>query len=667
MWSYLMVWVFVTLRHRTTATTSSLFEQATTSSLFVDKTNLIDEILRCGFRYWIVTCPRGFGKSTNHDMLKRFFEIPVNQSGLTTLAKNQTDNYKLFTDPALRLQITKRQDLFEKHFGEYMVLSLDLDIQNATTYQDFVDQILHRIRLLYNDYQWLYDTYLAKQLISFSLARKIFKHMNSNQAIESEIKTALRELSRVVQHYLKKPVVLLIDNYDTPTWTAFHNGLDTYRVHQMIKDLVRGALDASPKYIERAVILGISGMFTNYTTAEDAEPKLVLREANAEVVLENIPDSEHVDEAAYEELRIATFLNGSIFDGYYGFTESEVAELLRRSGIGISEIINIQQNHGRYNSKTDQVSVYNPSSVVAYINERTGLPTNPSNHSTDRAFVILTHCLKHRNQRTVIQELILNRKTRFFYQTALNTQSDIASFENTLNPATQCDECNSRIYIAYLYDLGYITNMDKRYIGIVNSQIQSILEHHLHEYFVQIARIDDTVLHQIAISFHDIVDQLSTSNETKKQFKNSLLDRSLLTYLYDEKQPYGYNTRKQDFHALLYVAASVHGRRLYGNISSNDAVDQLPSRMIKTRIGVDEVDIVIASKSKQIILFAHMTTDESLKTVAQHVTRYVPAAGQEQAKYVKYLAIATRDNKMFVAYPPVAEYVDGQWQIREKV
>ena len=59
------------------------------SSIFVDKSLFVKEIIQDASEVILITMPRRWGKSLNLDMLKRFLSIEVDKEG-NTILNNQT-------------------------------------------------------------------------------------------------------------------------------------------------------------------------------------------------------------------------------------------------------------------------------------------------------------------------------------------------------------------------------------------------------------------------------------------------------------------------------------------------------------------------------------------------------------------------------------------------
>ena len=112
---------------------------------YVDKTNLIRDIIDNGSEVTLFTRPRRFGKTLNMSMLKAFFEIGA--------------------DPAWfeELKISKEKDLCDKHLGKYPVIFMSLKEVSGLNYEEANFGILWR-RLLEN-------MNLCCMIISFLLSK----------------------------------------------------------------------------------------------------------------------------------------------------------------------------------------------------------------------------------------------------------------------------------------------------------------------------------------------------------------------------------------------------------------------------------------------------------------------------------------------------------------
>ena len=73
------------------------------SSVFVDKTLLIEEIINSCIEVSLITMPRRWGKSMNMNVVKTFFEIEVDVNGNKVKDKFQTVRYKLFAGGSITI------------------------------------------------------------------------------------------------------------------------------------------------------------------------------------------------------------------------------------------------------------------------------------------------------------------------------------------------------------------------------------------------------------------------------------------------------------------------------------------------------------------------------------------------------------------------------------
>ncbi len=96
-------------------------ELQTEDFYYVDKSNLIKELLDHWAKVNLFTRPRRFGKSLNMSMLKSFFELGGN--------KEYFEN----------LEISKESSLCEEYMGKFPVILVSLKGVNAGTYENACD------------------------------------------------------------------------------------------------------------------------------------------------------------------------------------------------------------------------------------------------------------------------------------------------------------------------------------------------------------------------------------------------------------------------------------------------------------------------------------------------------------------------------------------------
>ena len=224
---------------------------------YFDKTNFIDEIVKDGSKVKLFARPRRFGKTLNMSMLKYFFDV-----------KEAEENRKLFKD----LYIEKTENFREQ--GQYPVVFLSLKDLKADNWESMVNYLKVLISNL-----CLENRYLLENLDSFDKA--IFEnYINKNAKIES-LKDTLKFLTRILYEKYNKKVIILIDEYDAPLVSAYHN-----KYYDNAKDFFKTFYSSVLKdntYLQMGVMTGIirvikAGIFSDlnnlstYTILSDFYP-----------------------------------------------------------------------------------------------------------------------------------------------------------------------------------------------------------------------------------------------------------------------------------------------------------------------------------------------------------------------------------------------------------
>ncbi|MFG6053897.1 AAA family ATPase [Fusobacterium animalis] len=224
---------------------------------YFDKTNFIDEVIKDGSKVKLFARPRRFGKTLNMSMLKYFFDI-----------REAEENRKLFKN----LYIEKTENFKEQ--GQYPVVFLSLKDLKADNWESMVNYLKVLISNL-----CLENRYLLENLDSFDKA--LFEnYINKNAKIES-LKDTLKFLTRILYEKYNKKVVVLIDEYDAPLVSAYHN-----KYYDNAKDFFKTFYSSVLKdntYLQMGVMTGIirvikAGIFSDlnnlstYTILSDFYP-----------------------------------------------------------------------------------------------------------------------------------------------------------------------------------------------------------------------------------------------------------------------------------------------------------------------------------------------------------------------------------------------------------
>ena len=168
---------------------------------YVDKTNLIREIIDNGSKVTLFTRPRRFGKTLNMSMLKAFFEIG--------------------TDPAWfeELKISKEKDLCDKHLGKYPVIFMSLKEVSGLNYEEAVSKFRDLMAEIIGKYEFmLYDHKLS------AFQRQRLEKMLLGDWSGVNLSLSLKILSDILFQYYERRVIILIDEYDVPLDKAYQYG-----------------------------------------------------------------------------------------------------------------------------------------------------------------------------------------------------------------------------------------------------------------------------------------------------------------------------------------------------------------------------------------------------------------------------------------------------------
>ena len=166
---------------------------------YFDKTYFIDEIIKDGSEVKLFTRPRRFGKTLNMSMLKYFFDI-----------REAEENRKLFKN----LYIERTENFKEQ--GEYPVIFLSLKDLKARTWEEMERKIIVMLSGLFSEYEYLLDKLTGTNYQNF-------KDIAYKKIDLYDLGGTLKLLTKILYEKYNKKVVVLIDEYDAPLVSAYHN------------------------------------------------------------------------------------------------------------------------------------------------------------------------------------------------------------------------------------------------------------------------------------------------------------------------------------------------------------------------------------------------------------------------------------------------------------
>lgn len=275
---------------------------------YIDKTNLIEQILMNWGEVTLFTRPRRFGKTLNMSMLKSFFEIGADAA--------------LFEG----LYIAKNKELCDAYMGKYPVIFLTLKGVEGLTFAD-AKRMLGTI--LANEMDRHY--YLKTSDTLTDEDKAYFAKMLTGT--DENIKDSIRKLSQLLYKHHGKKAVIIIDEYDVPLDKAYQNGY--YR--EMVS-LIRGLFGQALKtndYLQFAFLTGC------------------LRVSKESIF------------TGLNNFKVLSIMD-SRFDEQFGFTDDEVKKLLASYGLA-SHFPETKEWYDGYHF--GNADVYCPWDVINYVDE----------------------------------------------------------------------------------------------------------------------------------------------------------------------------------------------------------------------------------------------------------------------------------------------------------
>jgi len=279
---------------------------------YIDKSLFIRDVTNASAEVLLIPRPRRFGKTLNLSMLRYFYEKSDEES------RSLFDGLKICDD-----------EVFERDHGKYPVIFLT-----------FKDAKENDWNILFEGLQGIISREVERhcEILKWKgisgTSRKLLESILDGTASKREYQDSLLVLSSQLSSYYNKQTVILIDEYDTPFYSAYIHGFYEEMISFM-RNLLSGGLKDN-RHLFKGVITGI------------------LRVAKASVF------------SGLNNLGVYT-LTDNEFDTAFGFTENEVKNLLKEYGFSDKyNEISDWYNGYRFGSEV----IYNPWSVLNYISRK---------------------------------------------------------------------------------------------------------------------------------------------------------------------------------------------------------------------------------------------------------------------------------------------------------
>ena len=274
---------------------------------YVDKTNLIRDLLMQWSKVNLFTRPRRFGKSLNMSMLKYFFE----PGGDKEIFK--------------KLAISGETEICEKYMGKFPVVSISLKGINGESYEKACAMAVQVIQSEARRFQYLLE---SERLTAYE--KKVFASLLQADMGEDLLCSSLKIMSELLEKHHGCKVILLIDEYDVPLAKAFERG-----------------------YYDQMVIF-IRNMF-EYALKTNDSLKFAVLTGCMRISKESIF-------TGLNNIKVLSVADVQ-FDEYFGFTDQEVKDMLDYYGFS-GRYDEVKEWYDGY--QFGNVGVYCPWDVINY-------------------------------------------------------------------------------------------------------------------------------------------------------------------------------------------------------------------------------------------------------------------------------------------------------------
>lgn len=184
---------------------------------YIDKTRLIEQIMKNWSEVSLFTRPRRFGKTLNMSMLRSFFELGTDKS--------------LFDG----LYISKNKELCEEHMGKYPVIFFSLKSVEGLKFENARYRIIEMIGREAQRYEFLAESDKLSENEKAQY-KALIALDNGKYTMDDDILiSGIQMLSHLLYKHYGQKTVILIDEYDVPLDKAFENGY-----YKEMVSLIRG-------------------------------------------------------------------------------------------------------------------------------------------------------------------------------------------------------------------------------------------------------------------------------------------------------------------------------------------------------------------------------------------------------------------------------------------
>ena len=188
---------------------------------YVDKTQFIEDYCNHYYYAGMITRPAYFGKSLCISMLQQFLEIGTDKS--------------LFDG----LYISKQKEFCDKFMGKFRVISFSFKDVHAETYEIALRQLNAVVTKEVQRHHFPFEN----NKLSGEHDEQVYRALLAEDKDDVLLYNSLRIILGMLNEYYDDPVVLFVDDWDTPLFTALRYGYYdkiAYIIRRMVELIVDG-------------------------------------------------------------------------------------------------------------------------------------------------------------------------------------------------------------------------------------------------------------------------------------------------------------------------------------------------------------------------------------------------------------------------------------------
>ena len=319
---------------------------------YVDKTEMIENLLKQRNKVSLFPRPRRFGKSLFISMLDNFFNI----------------EYKDINNHLFDGLYISRSELYN-NLSTRPVICLNFKELKQDTYEEMLDKFKEMIMQLYKSKKYIYNSL-------DELDKNLFNSFINKTADYANYTNSIKYLTEMMYKYYGMRVLVLIDEYDVPIEHSFVKNYYDNTI-SLIKDVFGSALKDN-NYLDFSVMTG------------------VLRVSKESLFSDlNNPQIYSIVDKKYNEA--------------FGFNERETKELLEYYNLELNE--DVKNMYDGYNFGGTEI--YNPWSILNYAAKKELISYWVNTSANELIYEVVKNC--YSDIKVKIEKLLLGEKIEFIY------------------------------------------------------------------------------------------------------------------------------------------------------------------------------------------------------------------------------------------------------------